>query len=103
MKEKRCVEDSTLLELLEEERVLDEFREKSKQVETEAKSQKNLDSTATQKNLKLDIGVLEDDEYDQIEELLMEYDELFAWTPHELERTNLINHSIQTSDAPPLR
>ncbi|CAG8851972.1 23964_t:CDS:1, partial [Gigaspora margarita] len=50
---KKCrIEDSTLLELLEEERVLDEFREISKQVETEVKSQKNLNSTSTQKNLK---------------------------------------------------
>ncbi|CAG8804786.1 12330_t:CDS:1, partial [Gigaspora margarita] len=51
----------------------------------------------------LDIGVLENDEYNQMVKLLIGYDELFAWTLHELCQTNLVIHFIQTSDAQPLR
>ncbi|CAG8655221.1 18935_t:CDS:2, partial [Gigaspora rosea] len=54
---KRHVEVSTLSELLNEKKALDEIREVLKQI----------------------LGY---DEYDQMEELLKRYDELFAWTSH---------------------
>ncbi|CAG8700560.1 7447_t:CDS:2, partial [Ambispora leptoticha] len=51
----------------------------------------------------LDIGDLWDDDHDKLEELLVGYDDLFAWTPQELGRTDFVTHSIHTEGALPIK
>ncbi|CAG8749279.1 34290_t:CDS:2, partial [Gigaspora margarita] len=125
------MKDSTLMELLEEEKVLDKVKETSKQVVTELKLPKNLNPISALRKVqldntdyidsgdkvgkrgiflkavedpswKLDIGILEDGNYYRMEELLTEYDKLFAWTSQELGRTNLVTHTIQTNNVQPI-
>ncbi|CAG8629027.1 9885_t:CDS:2, partial [Ambispora leptoticha] len=54
-------------------------------------------------DLELDIGDLWDDDHDRMEELLFNNNDLFAWEPHNLGRTSLVTHTINTGDAPPIR
>ena len=54
-------------------------------------------------SLKLDLSNLSRDEAQQLEDLVIEWADVFAFDPSELGSTKLVTHSIDTGDSPPIK
>ena len=51
----------------------------------------------------MDLSNLSQDEVQQLEDLVIEWADVFAFDPSELGSTKLVTHSIDTGDSPPIK
>ena len=74
-------------------------------LDTEPPKPDQLKDTTSDEHVPLDLSEsdMTEEQKKQLQQLENEYRDIFALSPQELGRTNLVQHTIHTGDAPPIR